>query len=146
MRKKIEGMIYDAERSLYNLTGACLYDCIFAGPADGESVLKEARDVKLENCSFSLRYPLWHVKDFSMTDSRMDESCRAPIWYSENGTISDSDLNGIKAIRECKNISIHDCTIHSPEFGWKCDGVTLEDSKIHAEYLFFDSKNVQGVF
>jgi len=143
MRTTIEGMTYDEERSLYHMTDAEIRDCIFAGPADGESVLKEARNITLENCSFSLRYPLWHVRDFKMTDSRMDEATRAAIWYSENGSISESDLNGIKAVRECRNILIDDCTIHSPEFGWKCDGITLKDSKIEAEYLFLDSRNVK---
>ncbi|MBQ2854709.1 MAG: DUF3737 family protein [Oscillospiraceae bacterium] len=135
-------MIYDEERALYNLTGANLCDCVFAGPADGESALKECRDIRLENCSFSLRYPLWHTQNFEMTDSRMDENTRAPIWYSENGRIVDSDLNGIKAVRECKNITIRDCSICSPEFGWKCDGITMTDSKIQSEYLFLDSRNV----
>lgn len=142
MRQTFEGMIYDEERALYNLTGANLCDCVFAGPADGESALKECRDIRLENCSFSLRYPLWHTQNFEMTDSRMDENTRAPIWYSENGRIVDSDLNGIKAVRECKNITIRDCSICSPEFGWKCDGITMTDSKIQSEYLFLDSRNV----
>ncbi len=143
MRKTVEGITFDAERSLYNLTNADIRDCIFAGPADGESALKEARNITLENCSFSLRYPLWHVQGFSMIDSQMDENTRAPIWYSENGRIEDSDLNGIKTLRECRSITLRDCTIHSPEFGWKCDGITLTDSKIHAEYLFLDSRNVR---
>ncbi len=143
MRITIENEQFDKERALYNLTNATVRDCIFAGPADGESVLKEARDVALDNCSFSLRYPLWHVDGFKLHDSRMDEKTRAAIWYAENGKITDSDLGGIKAVRECKNISLHDCTIVSQEFGWKCDGITLEDSSIRAEYLFFDSRNVE---
>lgn len=143
MRKNIEGMTCDQERCLYNLTNADLYDCVFASTADGESVLEEARDISLENCSFSLRRPLWHVRSFHMTDSRMDENTRDAIWYSENGRISDSDLNGIKAVRECKNITIQDCTINSEEFGWKSQGITLTDSKIRSEYLFFDSRDVK---
>ena len=143
MREKIVGMQFDEERSLYNLTDADIRDCVFAGPADGESVLKEARDVNLENCSFSLRYPLWHVKGFKLHDSRMDEKTRAAIWYAEDGKITDSDLNGIKAVRECRHITIHDCTIDSQEFGWKSEGITLEDSAIRSEYLFFDSRNVK---
>ena len=58
MREEIIGQSFDEERALYNLSHADVIDCVFAGPADGESVLKEARDVSLENCSFSLRYPL----------------------------------------------------------------------------------------
>ncbi len=142
MRKEIFGKTFDEERALYHLTGANVIDCEFAGPADGESVLKEARDVKLENCSFSLRYPLWHVEKFRMTDSKMDEKTRAPIWYAKDGVIADSDIHGIKAVRECQNIKITDCTITSEEFGWKSEGITVKDSALNSQYLFFDSKNV----
>ena len=59
MRKLITGKQFDEERALYNLKQADVNQCVFAGPADGESALKEARDVCLHNCSFSLRlYPL----------------------------------------------------------------------------------------
>ena len=143
MRTEIIGEQFDEERALYNLTGADVIDCVFAGPADGESVLKEARDVSMENCKFSLRYPLWHVDGFKLHDSRMDELTRAAIWYSCNGVITDSDLNGIKAVRECNNIKLKDCTVASEEFGWKSENITLEDSTIHAQYLFFDSRNVK---
>ena len=142
MRKEIFGKTFDEERALYHLTGADVIDCVFAGPADRESVLKEARDVKLENCRFSLRYPLWHVEGFRLHDSSLDELTRAAIWYSRDGVITDSDLGGIKALRECSNVKISDCTINSEEFGWKCSDITLTDSSIHAAYLFLDSKNV----
>jgi len=142
MRKEIFGKTFDEERALYHLTGADVIDCVFAGPADGESVLKEARDVTLENCRFSLRYPLWHVQGFKLHDSSMDEATRAPIWYSRDGQITDSELTCIKAVRECSNIKISDCTITSEEFGWKSDRITVSDSTMKAAYLFLDSKNV----
>ncbi|MBQ8834532.1 MAG: DUF3737 family protein [Oscillospiraceae bacterium] len=143
MKKRIEGQQFDEERSLYNLTNAQVVDCVFAGPADGESVLKEAREVSLENCRFSLRYPLWHVKGFRLHDSQMDDKTRAAIWYAENGKITDSDLLGIKAVRECRDIDLRNCTIESQEFGWKSNGITVTDSRLTAEYLFLDSKNVK---
>ena len=142
MRNEIFGKNFDKERALYNLTGADVIDCVFAGPADGESVLKEARDVKLENCSFSLRYPLWHVEKFCMADSKMDEKTRAPIWYARDGLITDSDIHGIKAVRECKNIKLSDCNITSEEFGWKSEGITVKDSALKAQYVFLDSRDV----
>ena len=143
MRTEITGKQYDEERALYALKNANVTDCVFAGPADGESALKEARDVHLENCSFSLRYPLWHVRGFRLRDCRMDDKTRAAIWYAEDGRIGSSDLGGIKALRECAGIEIVDCTIDSQEFGWKCRDITLADSTIRAEYLFFDSRNVK---
>ena len=135
-------MCYDEERALYHLTDSTVVDCIFAGPADGESSLKEARNIVLDNCSFSLRYPLWHAENFKLHDSRMDDKTRAAIWYSRDGKITDCDLGGIKALRECRNIAIHGCTIDSAEFGWKCDGITVIDSKLCSEYLFLNSNNV----
>jgi len=142
MKKEIIGRTFDEERALYNLTHADVIDCTFAGPADGESVLKEARDVMLENCSFSLRYPLWHVENFRIVDSKMDEATRAPIWYARDGVITACDLSSIKAVRECENIKISDCTIVSEEFGWKSSGITVKDSKLVAQYLFLDSRDV----
>lgn len=134
---------FDEERALYHLQDADVVECIFAGPADGESVLKESRDVRIKDCSFSLRYPLWHVKKFTMEDSAMDELTRAAIWYAADGVIRNSVLGGIKAVRECENIRIEDCRIVSQEFGWKSKGITLADSQIESEYLFFDSRDVK---
>ena len=133
---------FDEERALYHLQNGQVSKCIFAGPADGESVLKESRNIAVEECSFSLRYPLWHVKGFSLTDSTMDELTRAAIWYADDGEIAGSRLHGIKAVRECNNILLTDCDIDSQEFGWKCTGITMKDCTLNSEYLFFDSKNV----
>lgn len=143
MRKLITGKQFDEERALYNLKQADVNQCVFAGPADGESSLKEARDVCLHNCSFSLRYPLWHVKGFIMADSTMDEKTRAAIWYAEDGVITDSKLEGIKAVRECSRIRMERCDVESQEFGWKSQGITLIDTDIVSEYPFFDSRDVK---
>ena len=84
----IENKTFDAERALYNLKDSTVKNCTFAGEADGESQLKEARNIKVENCAFSLRYPLWHVQGFTLCDSTLDEYTRAPIWYSNNSVLS----------------------------------------------------------
>lgn len=142
MRKEIIAEQFEEERALYHLQNADVLDCLFAGPADGESALKEARNIKLENCVFSLRYPLWHAETFHLHDSKMDESCRAPIWYCRDGILTDSDIHGIKALRECRHIRISDCTVTSEEFGWKSQDITVSDSTLNAQYLFFDSRDV----
>lgn len=142
MREKISNREFDEERALYHLQHTDVESCVFAGPADGESVLKEARDIGVSHCSFSLRYPLWHVDGFRMAHSSMDEKTRAAIWYARKGEITDSTLEGIKAVRECEAIHIVNSHIISPEFGWKSRNITLEDTDIVSEYLFLDSKDV----
>ncbi len=143
MRTNISNGQFDEERALYNLQKADVVECIFAGPADGESVLKESRDVNLYKCSFSLRYPLWHVHGFVMEDSAMDELTRAAIWYAQDGVIRRSVLGGIKAVRECERIALTECKIESQEFGWKSCDIILTDTDIISEYLFFDSRDVR---
>ena len=143
MRQQIIGKQFDEERALYYLQHADVVDCVFACPADGESVLKEARDVGVIDCKFSLRYPLWHVQGFRMQNSTMDELTRAAIWYACDGEVTDSVLGGIKTVRECHNINLSGCQIVSQEFGWKSSGISLKDSSITAEYLFLDSRDVQ---
>ena len=139
---KIEHQRFEEERALYNLRDADVIDCTFAGLADGESVLKEVRGVNVIDCRFSLRYPLWHAAKFSLIGSVMDAQARAPMWYAQDGKIEGCQIEGIKFLRECRNIQIADCVIQSPEFGWKCHDVVISDTQIEAEYLLFESRNV----
>lgn len=138
----IKNMTFDEERALYNLTDGRLEGCTFAGPADGESALKEARRIELSNCSFSLRYPLWHTEDFSLEKCKMDELTRAAIWYSHRGVIKNSMLGGIKVLRECSNIKLDGVTAVSPEIGWRCSGLRLNGCDVTGEYAFFECKDM----
>ena len=62
--KIIQNKSYDQERALYNLKDALVLNCRFEGLSDGESALKESRNIIIESCSFSLRYPLWHAHQY----------------------------------------------------------------------------------
>ncbi len=138
----INGGVYDSERALYNLTDTSVIGAAFAGPADGESALKEARNIELVDCSFSLRYPLWHTSGFRLSSCTMDELTRAALWYSDGGFIENSTLGGIKALRECRAVALKNCKIVSPEFGWKCEDISIEGGEATAEYFMFESRNV----
>lgn len=143
MRKKIEHQTFEEERALYHLKNADVIECTFAGLADGESVLKEASDIIVKDCTFSLRYPLWLVKTFCLISSNMDEKTRAPIWYTKDGKIKDCTIEGIKCLRECTNINIKRCDIKSPEFGWKCKNIDIFNSQIESEYFLFESEDIK---
>ena len=143
MKKQVINQTFDEERSLYNLCNTEVLNCKFEGPADGESVLKECRNIHVRDCSFSLRYPLWHANKFQLTDCRMDDKTRAPLWYSNKGVISRSKINGIKCLRECKNIEISNCQINSPEFGWRCKDIIIKNSTIDSMYFLFEAKKVE---
>ena len=60
--------VFDEERALYGKTGVQLVACRFDGPADGESALKESRDIEVQDCFFNLRYPFWHAQNVTVRD------------------------------------------------------------------------------
>ncbi len=139
----IKNAVFDEERALYNLRDTLVSGCTFAGPADGESALKEVRDICAEDCSFSLRYPLWHAERFTLSRSSMDELTRAPIWYASDGIIENCTINSIKALRECRRINVDSCKIISPEFAWKCNDIYFHNCDIVSEYVFLGTSNAK---
>lgn len=143
MTESILNKTFDEERALYNIKNTEVINCTFAGPADGESVLKECRNYKVKHCSFSLRYPMWHAIGFELCESTMDDKTRAPLWYCNDGKIIKSEINGIKCLRESTNINVDRCSIHSDEFGWKCNNILISDSEIDSVYFLFETDNVE---
>ncbi|MBQ8554758.1 MAG: DUF3737 family protein [Clostridia bacterium] len=138
-----ENLTLDEERALYGLNGAQVVRCLFDGPADGESALKECRNVHLNDCDLHLRYPLWHVTGGSLTNCRMTDTCRAALWYDEALTITGCNLGGIKALRECRNITIQGGNANSTEFGWMCRDLKIRDFTLQSEYPFLHTQDAE---
>lgn len=134
---------FDEERALYGVRDAIITDCAFDGPADGESALKETRNVTVNHCYFNLRYPFWHVESALIQNSEMTENCRAALWYDSNLTIDGCQMNGIKALRECHHIHLKNTDIYSPEFSWRCGHIKVENCKLESEYPFFECRDVE---
>ncbi|MBQ3974104.1 MAG: DUF3737 family protein [Lachnospiraceae bacterium] len=150
---KYENQVFDQERALYGSDGIEVSGCRFDGPADGESALKESRNILVRDCFFNLRYPFWHDKHLTIRSSEMTQLCRAALWYSEDITIEDSLLHGIKALRECGDVRISGSDIISPEFGWSVRGLKMKDSSAQSEYfmmrserLSFDNVKLKGKY
>lgn len=149
----ISGQTFDEERALYGLSDIQAEGCRFDGPADGESAFKECRNIAIKNTFFNLRYPMWHVTGLKLENSELTDKCRAAIWYTRDAEITNSALHGIKALRECANISIRGCDIVSPEFGWSVNSIRMENSRAVSEYfmmrstdLTFDSVSLDGKY
>lgn len=133
----------DEERALYNTVHADVQNCTFAGPADGESALKECRFVNITNCDFRLRYPIWHCENFTLSGSTLWETCRAPLWYCKDGKIADCTILGVKSLRECDRIQVEKCVFHSEEVGWFCRGLKMFETTVTSDYFLLNSRDVQ---
>jgi hypothetical protein len=140
--KVVENQILDAERALYGSDGILVKHCKFQGSADGESALKESKNITVEDCFWNLRYPFWHDTNLSVLRTELTENCRAAFWYSQNITVEDCKLHGIKAMRECANVAILNCDIISPEFGWSVNQIRMENSFVQGEYFMMRSEKL----
>lgn len=138
----IKNKTFDEERALYGSCGIKTVSCRFDGPADGESAFKESSDIISEDCFFNLRYPFWHTHTLDIRNCEMTSLCRAALWYSDNITVSNTKLHGIKALRECQNIKITDSDIISPEFGWFSKNINMKKTAACGEYFMLKAENL----
>lgn len=138
----IQNKTFDEERSLYGQQGLVVQNCRFDGPADGESAFKECKNIRVSDSYFNLRYPFWHDTELSIENCELTELCRAALWYSRDIHIANSHLHGIKALRECANVTVSQCDILSAEFGWSTDGLTMVDTTARGEYFMLRSRNL----
>ncbi len=140
--EKIINQSFDEERALYGSNGIEVENCRFDGPADGESALKESKNIEVNSSFFNLRYPFWHDDHLKISGSEMTENCRAALWYTNHAVISDTKLHGIKALRECSDIKIEDCDIISPEFGWSVKDIIMKNTTAQGEYFMMRSERL----
>lgn len=139
---RVENQTFDKEREFYGSSDVMAVNCKFEGPADGESAFKESRNVTVDGCLWNLRYPFWHDIGVTMKNTELTELCRAAFWYSEKIEITDSKLHGVKAMRECSDVTIRKSDIVSPEFGWSVSNIRVEDSTAAGEYFMMRSSDI----
>ena len=140
--KVLKNERFGLERALYNSKNLTIENCRFEGPEDGESALKECMNIHLKDCYMDLRYPFWHDTQVFMNNIKMTKNCRAALWYSKDISITNSTLGGIKALRECSDVTIYNSYIDSAEFGWKTNKLTINNTTLNGEYAFFECKDV----
>ena len=140
--KIVKNQSFDEERAFYGEVGVTVIGCRFEGEADGESAFKECKNITVFDCYWELRYPFWHDNTLDITNTYLTNKCRAALWYSNNISIKDSRLHGIKALRECSKIYISNTDIISPEFGWFVDDIRIENSTAQGEYFMMRSSHL----
>ena len=141
--KRIEGQTFGEERALYGSRALQVINCAFDGEEDGESALKESSDIVVQNTLCNLRYPFWHDHGLAILSCELTEKCRAALWYSEQISIHDSKLHGIKALRECRDVHLDRCEILSAEFGWSSEQVFMENSSAEGEYFMLRGRDLR---
>ncbi len=140
--KIIANKTFDKERELYLCDGLTVENCTFEGPTDGESPLKENSNLTVNNSTFALRYSLWHVNNGHLTNCAFTDKCRAAFWYCSDIKMEDSQALGVKAFRECNNVTLQNCKLVSEECFWRNNNLKLINTSLEGFYPFFQSSNI----
>lgn len=138
--KKMNQEILTGERALFHAYDMELAHCTFA---DGESPLKECRNIRLTGSLFRWKYPVWYSKDIVLEDCVLFEMARAGIWYTENITLIGCTIEAPKTFRRTKGIVLKNVTMpNAAETLWNCTGIQMENVTANGDYFAMGSADV----
>lgn len=138
--KKIGQERLTGERALFAARDCEIEETIFD---DGESPLKESRNISLRACMFKWKYSLWYAKEIDVRDSTWFDMARAGVWYSERVRVTDCAIEAPKNFRRCHDLTLrHVSFANAAETLWECDGVTLSDVTAKGDYFAMNSRNM----
>ncbi len=131
---------YTGERPLFQGRDLIIYDTIFG---EGESPLKESRNIELYGSMFKWKYPLWYAKDIMVKDCTWFEMARAGVWYTDRIRVEDSAIEAPKNFRRCHDVTLRNVSMpNAAETLWSCDGVVMEDVTAKGDYFAMNSQNM----
>lgn len=111
---------------------------------DGESPLKESRDITIRNGGFKWKYPLWYCNHIEVEDSIMYEMARAGIWYTNNIRMKNIVIEAPKTFRRCDGIELEKVELpNAAETLWNCTNVVLKDVTAKGDYFGMGSSDIE---
>ncbi len=137
----IKDTYFDGERPLYESRDLRL-ERVTIG--EGESGLKECRNIQADHCTFNGMYVIWEFENVGCTNCLFAATDRAPLWYGRGLRLSDCRINAPKPLRELTNITIeHTRFKDTKDAFWFCRDGQLADVRMkNAEYAFFQTERL----
>ena len=134
--------IFTGERAMFGSRSVNFTNCIFE---DGESSLKHSSNLKLNECVFAYKYPLWYASDVTLNGGYLEPLARAGMWYSTNLSFKDVVINAPKSFRKSSQISLENVNFSdASETLWGCADVKIKNVFAKGENLEIDGLNLDG--
>lgn len=139
--KLIKDQSFGGERPLFGSEDLRLENVTIT---EGESGIKQCRNMEADHCHFYGKYPWWHVDGSLITNCYFAPGSRSAIWYSRDMTMKDSVIDGPKFFREMKNLTLENVTINdADETFWRVDDLRIKNVTLHGgTYPFMFSRNI----
>lgn len=139
--KEVKRQVLTGERALFASRNLIVTDCIFE---DGESPLKESRDIEIRGSMFKWKYPLWYCKNVRVEDSTWFDMARAGVWYTDNISVRDCAIEAPKNFRRCRGLTLDNVSFpNAQETLWSCDGAELHAVVAKGDYFAMNSENLK---
>ena len=138
----IENKTFTGERALFTSNDLVIKNVTFT---DGESPLKESKNITLYNCTFDWKYPLWYCNQINVYDSALTIHARAGIWYTKDIILQNIIIDAPKTFRRCQNITLNHITINNAsETLWHCNNVSIDNVTIKGDYFGLNSNFIKA--
>lgn len=139
--KKYTEQKFVGERALFQSSDLEISYCTFE---DGESPLKESRNLHITDSNFKWKYPLWYCNNVTMEDSVMFEMARAGIWYTDNLNMKNITINAPKTFRRCNELLLDKVYLpNASETLWNCNQVTMHNTTAKGDYFGMGCSNME---
>ena len=140
--KRLEQQVLTGERALFAGRDLYVQDAIFE---DGESPLKESKNIEVSKSIFRWKYPFWYSNDAIVSDSLMLDGAWAGIWYTNHIKISHTTIDAPKTFRRSTDITLEHVDMpNASEIFWMCDGILMNDVSAKGDYFAMNASNIKA--
>ena len=141
--KRFENRVFEGERVHFMNSDTVYFRCVFQ---NGESPLKESRNIQFYESTFRWKYPIWYSNSIECHNMTFDETARSGVWNTKNIKIFDSNINAPKTFRRSSDIELINVTMNNAsETLWNCDKVKLVNVSAKGDYFGMNSTNVEAI-
>ena len=132
---------FEGERALYGSSDITVENSIFD---NGESPLKESKNLILREDMFKWKYPLWYCDNVKADGCTWFEMARAGVWYSRNIEIKNALIQAPKNFRRSTDLTLEDVVFsNAEETLWTCSGVKLKNVSASGHYFAMNCENME---
>ena len=138
--KEVVQEFLTGERALFMSDGLVIKDSIFD---DGESPLKESKNIELYNSMFKWKYPLWYCENIYAKNCTWFDMARAGVWYTNHIRVEDALIEAPKNFRRCHDLSLTNVSFpDAAETLWSCKDVKMNNVMAKGTYFAMNCKNM----
>jgi len=133
--------VFEGERALYHISDTRIENSTFE---NGESPLKECKDLEIDSSIFKWKYPIWYSENVKVENSILLDTARSGIWYTKNISMKNCFIEAPKTFRRAEKIYLENCRMpNAEETLWNCRDIRIKNLDARGNYFAMGSENIE---